>query len=141
MNKPEFPYKGNQVIISSGRTLLHAKDDFVFIFGKKGVGISTPYTCNIDAPEATLIYSNLIELGVRAKYEGEPVLKGETTLKQLNRLFNDLSKLGDALSKLSVENVAAIAAIKLYGGAVRDTAKSVKNQLNAKAKSNVTYTK
>ena len=55
MFKPEFPYKGNQVIISSGRVLLHAKEDFIFLFGKKGVGISTPNTFNIDATEATQI--------------------------------------------------------------------------------------
>ena len=36
MYKPEFPYKGNQVIISSGRVTNHSYDDFIFMFGKKG---------------------------------------------------------------------------------------------------------
>ena len=31
MYKPEFPYKGNQVIISSGRVTNHSYDDFIFI--------------------------------------------------------------------------------------------------------------
>ncbi len=35
MYVPEFPYKGKQIIISSGRVIVHAKEDSVFLFGKK----------------------------------------------------------------------------------------------------------
>ena len=33
--KPEFPYRGNQIIIDSGRVLLNSKEDSTFILGKK----------------------------------------------------------------------------------------------------------
>ena len=67
MYKPEFPYKGNQVIISSGRVTNHSYDDFIFMFGKKGVSISSPATFTVDATESTSISSGFIELGLRAK--------------------------------------------------------------------------
>jgi len=141
MLKPQFPYPGNQVIISSGRVLLHAKDDAVFIFGKKGVGISTPATFNIDAPERTVINSNIIELGLRAQKEGYRVVKGEVTLIQLNRLFDSLAQLGEALENIGVELLPeAVSAIQIGGGSLRDTVKSVKNQLSVNALSNITYT-
>lgn len=142
MNKPDFPYKGNQVIISSGRVMLHAKDDMIFLFGKKGVGVSTNATFNVDALERTIINSQKIELGLRAEKEGEPVLKGTTTIQQLGDILLELSNLGAALEKMAVEGLpAAVPGIKIAGGSVKNTAKRVRNVLMSKAKSQVTYTK
>jgi len=62
MYKPIFPYLGPQVIISSGRVLAHSKDDMIFLFGKKGIGLSTPATLNFDVGERLLITSPKIEL-------------------------------------------------------------------------------
>ena len=53
--KPTFPYRGKQIIIDSGRVLLNAKDDSVFILGDKAVGISTNGTFNIDSGGKTII--------------------------------------------------------------------------------------
>ncbi len=138
---PQFPYIGNQIVVSSGRVLLHSKSDAVFIFGKQGVGISTPATLNIDAPERVIVHSDKIELGLRAETEGEPLLKGTTTLKQLSDLLDVIVNMGDALEKMAVEGLpSAVPAIKISGGNMRDIAKRVKAQLNNKALSTVTYT-
>lgn len=133
-----FPYEGNQVIITSGRVMLHAKDDTVLLFAKKGVGISTNATFNVDALEKTTLNSNVIELGLRASTEGEQVLKGKTTLQQLDRLLDDIVALSDALSTNTVARLSTVATI---AGGLSITAKSVKSLLNTKALSDVTYTK
>jgi hypothetical protein len=101
MLKPEFPYKGNQIIISSGRVVAHSKDDAIFLFGKKGVGISTPATFNVDAPERTIINSNIIELGLRARLEGQPVLKGTTLIEQLDRFFTAMEAFATTVSDVA----------------------------------------
>ena len=78
-NLYQFPYSNNQVIISSGGVIVHSKSDTVMLFGKTGVGISTPKEFHVDAPELTVVNSNKIELGLRASTEGSPVLKANQT--------------------------------------------------------------
>ena len=142
MNKPIFPYKGNQVIISSGRVTNHSYDDFIFMFGKKGVSISSPATFTVDATESTSISSGFIELGLRAKLEGEPVLLGRKTVFQLGQLLDNLQALGKSLSNISESGLAAslpqiIASAKILA----DTAPVIKKQLEGPCLSKTTYTK
>jgi hypothetical protein len=143
MLNPQFPYKGNQVIISSGRVTIHSKSDAIFLFGKQGVGISTPMTFNVDAPERTIINSNLIELGLRAKDEGQPILKGNITLQQLNRFFNEFKNLANAVKDIA-NSEGADSEWSTLAGAIdilNTTAVSVNSILQSQAKSTVTYTK
>ena len=113
MYKPDFPYLGDQAIISSGRVLLHSKDDFIFFFGKKGVSISSPATFTVDANERTIIASPKIELGYQAETNGDPVLLGKKTVEQLGFLLDDLKRLSDALGLMSATNLAiAIPAVQ-----------------------------
>jgi hypothetical protein len=142
MYKPEFPYKGNQVIISSGRVTNHSYDDFIFMFGKKGVSISSPATFTVDATESTSISSGFIELGLRAKLEGEPVLLGRKTAFQLGQLLDNLQVLGNSLANISESGLAAslpeiIASAKILA----DTAPVIKKQLQGPCLSKTTYTK
>mgnify|MGYP003656166780 CR=1 FL=1 len=138
MTTLNFPYLGNQVIISSGRVMIESKDDVILLFSKKGVGVSTNGTFNVDAPEKTTLNSKVIELGLRAVADGERVLKGQTTLQQLDLLLDGIVLLSDALSSNTVARLSAVATI---AGGLSITAKSVKSQLNTKALSDVTYTK
>lgn len=142
MNKPVFPYKGNQVIISSGRVTHHSYDDFIMLFGKKGVAISTPASFNVDATDRVLIASPRIELGFRASLEGEPVLLGNRTAFQLGQLIDTLETLADGLSGLSESNLAAsIPLIVSAASALRDIAPVIKTQLQTNCLSDVTYTR
>ena len=75
--KPEFPYRGNQIIIDSDRVLINSKEDSTFIVGKKAVGISTQGTFNVDSGGKTIINSPEIYLGLEAKH---PVIKGDRFL-------------------------------------------------------------
>ncbi len=55
MYKPVFPYKGNQLILTSDRVTLHAKNDAIFLFGKQAVGLSSTNTINLDAVNKVIV--------------------------------------------------------------------------------------
>jgi hypothetical protein len=142
MYVPQFPYTGNQVIITSGRVTHHSYDDFIFLFGKKGVAISSPATFTVDANERTIIASPKIELGYQAESRGEPVLLGRSTAVQLGFLLDAIQNLSDALSKMSAEQLeTSIAGILQTSVVLSGTAKTVKAQLNSACLSKNTYTK
>ena len=113
---PEFPYKGDQAIISSGRIIFHAKDDSIFLFGKKAVGISSVGVVNIDNYEGTSINSPKIELGLDAKIVGQAVKLGESTNDILIQILEDLATVGDALATLSKTGLAASSVVILTAG-------------------------
>lgn len=142
MFKPEFPYKGNQVIISSGRVTHHSYDDFIFLFGKKGVSISSPSTFTVDANERSIIASNKIELGLRAEVEGDPVMLGNRTAFQLGQLIDGITELANGLTNLNESNfAAAIPQIVKAAKVLADTAPIIKAQLATVCLSNTTFTK
>lgn len=142
MYTPQFPYLGNQVIITSGRVTHHSYDDFIFLFGKKGVSVSSPATFTVDANERTIIASPKIELGYKAQTKGEPVLLGKTTAEQLGFLLDAIQKLSDALGKMSAEELEkSISGILETSKVLSETAKTVKAQLNSACLSKNTYTK
>jgi hypothetical protein len=139
---PQFPYVGNQAIITSGRVTIHSYDDFIFLFGKKGVAISSPSTFTVDATERTIIASPKIELGYQAERVGEPVMLGRTTAVQLGRLLDAIQNLSNALNTLKIgEMDVAIPVIVQTSNVLSSTARSVKAQLNSKCLSKQTYTK
>jgi hypothetical protein len=142
MYTPKFPYVGNQAIITSGRVTIHSYDDFIFLFGKKGVAISSPATFTVDANERTIIVSPKIELGYQAEKVGEPVMLGKTTVTQLNRLLASIESLSNALNKIEIGNMdAAIPLIRSTSKVLSATSKSVRTQLSVKCLSKTTYTK
>jgi hypothetical protein len=142
MYKPQFPYVGNQAIITSGRVTIHSYDDFIFLFGKKGVAISSPSTFTVDASERTIIASPKIELGYQAERVGEPVMLGRTTAVQLGRLLDAIQNLSNALNTLKIGQIdTAIPLIVQTSNVLSSTAKSVKAQLSSKCLSKQTYTK
>lgn len=105
--KPDFPYKSNQLILTSDRVILHSKDDAIFLFGKKAVSLSSTNTINLDANQKVLIYCPKIELGSRAELEGEPVVLGNRLNEQLDILTNAILSAGTLLSQVSEENIGA----------------------------------
>ena len=142
MYVPQFPYLGNQVIISSGRVVTHSKDDFIFLFGKKGVSVSSPSSFTVDAEERTIITSPKIELGYQAEAGGESVLLGNSTVEQLSFLLDAIQNFSDALAEISAEEPeTAIAKIVQTATVLSGTAQTVKAQLTNFCLSNTTYTK
>jgi hypothetical protein len=139
---PQFPYVENQAIITSGRVLIHSYDDFIFLFGKKGVAISSPSTFTVDANERTIINSPVIELGFRAERIGEPVLLGRTTAVQLGFIFDAIANLATALKELDSEDLASSFPLIVQTATVlEDTAKTVSSKISNKCLSKTTFSR
>lgn len=142
MYQPQFPYTGNQVIISSGRVTHHSYDDFIFLFGKKGVAISSPATFTVDANEKTTIASPQIELGFNALRIGEPLLLGTSTVIQLGFLLDAITNLSKELQKMSAEQLeVSVPGIVNTSKVLEGIATRVKAQLNSTCLSKNTFTR
>lgn len=116
MLDPKFPYSGRQIILSSNRVLLHAKEDGIFLFGKKMVALSSVETINLDAKEMILLDSDKIELGHKASTLGQPVILGKTFLDDFTSIVRELQVLASQLQRVSDTNPAAsFLAIKSAG--------------------------
>lgn len=102
---PQFPYKGNQIILSSDRVTLHSKTDAIFLFGKQAVSLSSPQTINLDASQKVLIDSPKIELGHKAELDGEPVVLGEKLNEQLSIMTNAMLTAAVFLKQVSSEDL------------------------------------
>jgi hypothetical protein len=134
MYVPEFPYKGKQIIVSSGRVIVHAKNDSVFLLGKKNVGISSGGEVHIDANAEVYIDAPKISLGNKITPDTmvgmEPVLLGYQTNQILIRLSETLIELGDALGKVSESNLpASMQLLASTGPLVSKNARAINNQV------------
>jgi len=139
---PQFPYVGNQAIITSGRVTIHSYDDFIFLFGKKGVAISSPNTFTVDANERTIITSRTIELGYRAERIGEPILLGRSTITQLGFLFKAIENLANALKELDSESLESSFPLIVQTAVIlEDTAKTVSSKISTKCLSKTTFSR
>lgn len=102
---PQFPYKGNQIILSSDRVTIHSKNDAIFLFGKQTVSLSSPQTINLDASQKVLIDSPKIELGHKAELEGEPLVLGEKLNQQLSIMTKAMLGAAVFLKQVSSEDL------------------------------------
>lgn len=107
MYKPEFPYKGNQLILSSERVLVHAKSDAIFLFGKQAVSLSSTKTINLDAVDKVLIDCKVIELGAKAQVLGQPVILGTNLNTQLSLLLKEIATAGTLMAQASETDLGA----------------------------------
>jgi hypothetical protein len=138
---PVFPYKGDQVIISSDRVQLLSKTDGIFLFGDKTVSLSSPLTINLDSNTKVLINSPKIELGEAAESTGEPVVKGNELVKQLKDLTNAITLFGKNIDTVSQSDVAgSFLKIAKYSALLAITSQTVTDNIE-KILSKVTYTK
>lgn len=82
----EDVFKQNQVIIDSGRILLHSKSDHLLLNSKNSIGLSGLST-NIDSIDYISLDSPKIYLGSSAT---EPVLRGNKSVELINNLIETL---------------------------------------------------
>ena len=134
MYVPEFPYKGKQIIVSSGRVIVHAKSDGVFLFGKKNVGISSCGEVHIEANGEIFLDAPKISLGGKISADSmlglEPVLLGYRTNQILLRLSESLIELGKSLGSMSESNVpGSMFKLATSGPLLLKAAQAVNNEL------------
>ena len=126
--KPDFPYLGEQIIITSGRVILNSKDDSVFLFGKKAIGFSSAGTINFDSDDKVIINAPQIYLGLEAK---EPLVKGQALESLLTDLLDSLEELGEKLMSAVDSNGVYITAITTSGRSLQRSIKRVKSNLKS----------
>lgn len=145
MFQPQFPFTGDQIILSSERILLHAKNDAVFLFGKQAVSLSSTKTINLDAPEKVLIFTNKIELGNDAEVLGEPVILGRSMITQLSVLLSNLQSAGEKLGSVAEGDLGgSFQKIREAGDFIKNEASRLKTllqDLNTPVLSKTTFTR
>lgn len=130
MYKPVFPYKGNQLILTSDRVTLHAKNDAIFLFGKQAVGLSSTNTINLDAVNKVIVTAPVIELGNKAQDLGEPVVLGNTLNQKLIALLEALDAVAIQLAQASTSKPGQTAQyISQAGTYLSSQVNSIKGQL------------
>lgn len=130
MYTPVFPYKGNQLILTSDRVTIHAKSDAIFLFGKQAVGLSSTNTINLDASNKIILAGPVIELGNKAETLGEPIVLGNTLNQTLLSLLDSLDALASSLAQASTSKAGLTAQyISQIGSKLGSDVSRLKGQL------------
>jgi hypothetical protein len=101
MINPKFPFDGKQIILTSERVMLHAKNDGIFLFGKNMVSLSSTQTINLDCNEKILLDCDKIELGHRAETLGQPILLGRVFIDNFLLLLNSLQEAASLMQSVA----------------------------------------
>jgi len=91
-NKPDSPnqYSGPQIALNSGRLIFNSKTDHILLSSKKSINLNAVDSINFDTAGNVIIQSGKLFLG--SKDATEPVLLGDTTIKLLTELVNNLNQ-------------------------------------------------
>ena len=94
--QPQSPleYSGKQIVLNSGRLVFNSSNDHVLLTSNQSVGLNAINSVNIDTP-LTVIQSDKILLG--SKDATESILKGDSLVKQLINLIEQMIKLNTVL--------------------------------------------
>ena len=122
MYRPVFPYKGNQLILTSERVTIHSKTDAIFLFGKQAVSLSSTNTINLDATNKIILAGPVIELGNKAETLGQPLVLGRDLNQQLSALAQGLKAVAAILAQVSESNLGASMQSIASAGGILDTA-------------------
>jgi hypothetical protein len=87
-------YKGEQIILNSGRLIFNTKKDSIFLSSKESISLSSNISLNVDTPE-TIIDSKNILLG--NKDASEPIILGNKFLSDFKKLLESLIKISKGL--------------------------------------------
>jgi hypothetical protein len=91
-NKPDSPnqYSGPQIALNSGRLIFNSKTDHILLSSKKSINLNAVDSINFDTAGNVIIQSGKLFLG--SKDATEPVLLGDTTIKLITELVNNLNE-------------------------------------------------
>ena len=87
-------FSGEQIILNSGRLLFNTKTDSILFSSKKTINLNSVESINIDSPTFVANSKNIF-LG--DKNATEPVILGDTFLRDLKQLLTQLITLSTAL--------------------------------------------
>ena len=121
-------YKGNQVVINSGRLFFNAKEEGVFISATEGIGLNAKEV-GIDGEKYVAIDAKKIYLGTNAFREAEPVLRGTATTDWLEDLVKQLETIVKGMSTAPPAPAAYVAKMIATSNSVLPILPVLKQQL------------
>jgi len=140
MYKPQFPYLGNQAIITSDRVTLLAGKDSVFVFGNEAISLSSQHTINLDAKDKIILSSPKIELGNKAEAIGEPVILGNSLVYQLVNLLDNLIEFVTSVRDATYGDLSTIESnIATPADALYNSLPIIRNAINNSVRSNKVF--
>jgi len=96
-------YKGEQVIISSGRLVFNSRDKETFIFSGGGIGLASHMGISLDSSEAGInIAGSTINLGSDASNAGEPAVLGNIANERLDAIVDYVISVCAEIAKIVV---------------------------------------
>lgn len=121
-------YKGNQIIINSGRLYFNAYNEGAFISATEGIGINSKYV-GIDGEDYIGLDAKKIYLGTKAQKEKEPVLKGQTTTDWLDDFISQFESLIKGMATAPPVPAAYVAKMIATANSILPLIPSLKNIL------------
>lgn len=141
-------FKGNQVIVNSGRLFFNAKTNDILLSSNDSIGLNSKESINLDADKYICIDSPKILLGEKARTapdsNKEPVLLGNQTELFLDTLLNMLKDLANDMATAKTVDGKPIPNLNKRGIQMQPTINSLQRQINptgpSKLKSKKVYT-
>lgn len=95
-------FDGKQIIISSDRLMFVSRGKETYIFSGGGIGLSSPNGISLDSSNTIELASKVINLGSKAKNNGEPAVLGNVTKERLDAIVDVITALADEITKITV---------------------------------------
>ena len=127
---PAKDYRGDQILLNSGRLFLNSKTDSIFLSSPQSINLNSQKTLNVDTEEVS-IQAEKILLG--SKDAKEPVLYGELTEDVLLSIIALLEQIINSSSTATAAGVpiASLQALTLLKPQIvklKDLAKNLKSE-------------
>jgi hypothetical protein len=128
--KYQFPYQGNQALISSDRVMFYSKKENILLYSRQNIGLAAIMDVTINSDQVILT-SNKILLG--DAFATESAMLGDTFTIQLTRLLENIKNAGTSLQGASETNPGASAMnIRIAGKEIENAASIMINYLKTR---------
>ena len=124
-------YKGEQILVNTGRLVLNSKNDSTLISAKESISLSAN-TLNQEAGKEICLDAPKIYLGQKALLSSspEPILLGNKVESYLKDIINELIGITDNLSYAATAGGEPLPLLNSKGKAASIVLKALRNKLN-----------
>jgi len=127
-------FKGNQILINSGRLFFNAKEQDMLLSSITSIGLNTGGSINMDASSYFCVDAPEILLGVKARTAPgntkEPVLLGNQTEQLLQTLFKMLERMARDMARAKTVDKKPIPLLNKRGAQMQPVIKAMKRRIN-----------
>ena len=127
-------FKGNQVILNSGRLVFNAKTNDILLSSRESIGLNSKESINLDADKYICFDSPKILLGEKARTSPEsnkePVLLGNQTELLIETLLNMLNDMSSDMAKAKTVDGKPIPNLNKRGIQMQPIISTLQRQIN-----------